>query len=60
MKLDRHEESLECYDKVIEINSDADYAWGAKGDALYMLGRHEESLECFDKAIEINSDGFYA
>ncbi|NMB85951.1 MAG: tetratricopeptide repeat protein [Methanothrix sp.] len=60
-RLNRSEEALLAYEKVIEIGgTDARdnillaNAWSAKGGALAKLGRNNESAAAFDRAIELN------
>jgi tetratricopeptide (TPR) repeat protein len=60
--LGRHEEAIECYDKILYRVKKDPVAYYNKGIALSTLGRHEEAIECYDKAIEINpqySDVYY-
>ena len=52
-ELDKHEESIECYDKAIELDPKYDNAWNNKGIAFHKLGKNEEALKCYDKAIEL-------
>ena len=54
MKLDRHDEALQCLDKALAIDPRDVHAWNYKGAALDMLDRHQEALQCFDKALEID------
>ena len=51
---DNLNESLQNFDKAIEINPRFERAWHNKGVALWSLGRFEEALEAFNKTIEIN------
>ena len=48
-KLGKYEESIECYDKILEIDPRALNAYHNKGVALEKLGKHEEAVKCFDK-----------
>lgn len=52
--LGRYEESIACFDKVLEIDPRDALPWNSKGFSLYKLGRYEESIACFDKALEID------
>ena len=47
---DRYTESIECYDKALEIDEKNISAWDGKGLALEYHG----TIECFDKAVEID------
>ena len=53
-ELDEYTESLEKFDKILELNSQDADIWRFKGSTLYMLGRYDEALEAFDKSLEIN------
>ena len=53
-RLGRHQEELDAYNKVIEINPQYAEAWYNKGVALGRLGRHQDALDAYNKAIEIN------
>src|SRR5712692_5360326 len=58
--LDRYEESVEAYDKAIEVsienteNVDARFYYG-KASALRKLQRYNESLQAYDESIRINT-----
>ncbi len=52
----KYDEAIECYDKVIEINSEDEKAWYNKGLALKEQGKCDEAIECYNKAIEINPE----
>jgi tetratricopeptide (TPR) repeat protein len=56
LNLGKYNEAIECYDKVIKINSNHAGAWNNKGLALGNLGKYNEAIECYDKVIEINSN----
>jgi tetratricopeptide (TPR) repeat protein len=58
--LDRYEEALASFDKVIELNPDDDKAWVKRGQALLKLNRPEESFNSYDKAIELNANNHFA
>ena len=49
-------ESIEMFDKALEINPQFAEAYLSKGVALKMLGKHEEALQMFNKAFEINPE----
>ena len=52
----KHQEAIECLDKILESNPEDAEAWNNKGIALGKLGiigRYQEAIECYDKAIEI-------
>ena len=50
----RHEEAIECYNKVMELNPSFADAWFFKGMSLFELRRYEEALKCYEKAIELD------
>jgi tetratricopeptide (TPR) repeat protein len=47
-------ESIECFDKAIEIDPTNAAIWFQKGYSLAKIGKYREAIECFDKAIEID------
>lgn len=51
--LGQYNESIECYNKAIQINSRDGAAWMGKGEALFALGKYEEAIKCYDKCIEV-------
>ncbi len=57
-KLKRHEEAVQAFDKVNEIQ-DFDYiSWDLRGMSLLALGDNEAALESFDRALLINPDEY--
>jgi tetratricopeptide (TPR) repeat protein len=48
-------ESLQAYEKAIQLNPANEDAWNGKGMALGTLGRYEEALQAFNRATRINS-----
>ncbi|MFQ5863073.1 MAG: tetratricopeptide repeat protein, partial [Candidatus Brocadiales bacterium] len=54
-KLDKHQESLDCFDKALEIDPKHAPAWYNKGVALGKLGRYQGALDSFNKALEIDT-----
>ena len=54
--MNRTEEALECYNKVLEIEpNDADALYN-KGTVLNELGKNDEAEECFAKVNELESN----
>jgi tetratricopeptide (TPR) repeat protein len=51
-RLGHFEESLQCWDKLIEISSGEPRALRGKGDVLATLGRYSEALACYDVSLE--------
>jgi len=52
-QLGRLEESLECYERALEIDGADEQAWYGKGCALHRLGSCRDAIESFDQTIEI-------
>ena len=55
MDLGKYEEAARCFDKVLEIRSDAE-AWYNKGLCFYYLETYKEAIECFNKTLETCQD----
>ena len=51
----RYEESLQAYNKVIQINQQNAVAWNNRGIDLGILGKSDDALQSFLKATSINS-----
>jgi tetratricopeptide (TPR) repeat protein len=49
-----HEEALECFNKIIEIDPEQYRAHIKIGLTLCAMGNHGEAIKCFDKAIQID------
>jgi superkiller protein 3 len=56
LKLGKYNESLQAFNKSLEIKTDYGPAWANKGAALLVLGKYNESLQAYNKAITINSN----
>ena len=54
--MNRTEEALECYNKVLEIEPDDADALYNKGTILNELGKNDEAEECFAKVNELESN----
>jgi superkiller protein 3 len=52
--LGRYNESIEAYNKAIELDQSYGDAWRDEGLAFAVLQRYQESIACFEKAIELN------
>ena len=52
--LRRHEESINYFDRVLEINPKSVLALHRKGSALWYLGRADEANVYYSKALSIN------
>lgn len=51
--LNRFDESIGCYDRVIELQPRAGNAWSGRGAALWELGRFDGALASFNTAIAL-------
>jgi tetratricopeptide (TPR) repeat protein len=51
----RYDESLQAYDKVIQINQQNAAAWNNRGIVLGLLGKSDAALQSFLKATSMNS-----
>lgn len=60
MSLGKLAESIECYDKAIDLNPEYAPAWNYKGIALRRLGKLDESMKCYDTVIAFNPNYIYA
>ena len=49
----KYEEALDCFEKILAIDSGDPDIWNKKGVALRSLGRYDEAIEAFNKALEI-------
>jgi len=49
--MERYEEALQCYDKILEISPTSRKASGYKGLALFKLKRHAEASQCYERAL---------
>jgi len=55
-ELENYQKSLECYDKVLELDPVYVDAWNNKGKVLYELSRFDEALECYDEVLRLDSN----
>jgi tetratricopeptide (TPR) repeat protein len=51
----RYDESLQAYDKVLQIDQQNAAAWNNRGIVLGLLGKSDAALQSFMKATSINS-----
>jgi len=51
----RYDESLQAYDKVVQIDRQNAAAWNNRGIVLGLLGKSDAALQSFMKATSINS-----
>ena len=52
----KYQESLQCFQKIIDSNPDFIPGWIYKGISLEKLGRYEEAIDCYEQAIELHPD----
>lgn len=52
--LDRFDEGIECFNKIIKLKPDDIEAITYKGSALSDSKRYEEAIKCFDISLTIN------
>ncbi len=52
--LGKYNESIEDFDRAIEIDTQNAVAWSNKGAALASMGKYDDALEAFNKTIEID------
>ena len=52
--LGRYDESVRCFDRMLEIDPRQANAWYNKGHSLGNLGRYDESVRYFDRALAID------
>lgn len=50
----KYDESIEAYNKSIELNQEVAAAWKQKGNAFLNLTKYNESLKCYNKAIKLD------
>jgi tetratricopeptide (TPR) repeat protein len=49
-----YNESIEAYDRAIELNQSYAVAWSRKGNALHSLGKYGEAIQSYNKASSID------
>lgn len=55
----KYEDSLEWFDKALEIDQNYDDAWYNKGLTLFRIENYHEANECFDNFLEINHENVH-
>ncbi|MBE8985847.1 tetratricopeptide repeat protein [Nostoc sp. LEGE 12450] len=58
--LQRYQDALEVYEKVVNIRPDYAQGWNGQGKTLYKLKKSKEALAAYDRAIQIKPDYFEA
>lgn len=54
INLNRFDEAIECYDKLLKIYPNYSKGWNNKAFALHNLNRLDEAIECYDEALKID------
>ena len=60
VKLEKYEEAISCYDKIIRLDPQDLKAWSNKGFALINLEEYEEAISCYNQVIRFNSKDYNA
>lgn len=50
-----HEKSIECWNKVVKLNSNYSTGWILMGEEYEKLQNYDKALECYEYALKINS-----
>ncbi|MBB6067772.1 tetratricopeptide (TPR) repeat protein [Methanococcus maripaludis] len=53
-KTKKYNESIFCFEKALDLNSNNKYAWNGLGNSYLLLKNYEKALMCYEKAIEID------
>jgi tetratricopeptide (TPR) repeat protein len=56
----KYEESLEFFDKALDLNPNKFQVLQLKGISLDELGRYEEALEAYDQALKIDPNSIFS
>ncbi|WP_231288456.1 tetratricopeptide repeat protein [Methanococcus maripaludis] len=51
-------ESIDLFEKAIQLNPEESKYWLMKGEALYNLERYEESVDCYNYVINVIEDEY--
>ena len=49
--MEKYEEAIRCYDRILEMSPTSKRAEGYKGMALFKLKRHAEASQCYERAL---------
>ena len=55
----KYEDSIEYFNKVLELDSNYENAWYNKGYSFFYIGNYQEADECFDKFLVLNPENVY-
>ena len=56
IRLEKIEDAIDCFNKVLDNNPKNIIAWKYKGKALIKLTEFKEALNCFDTIIDIKKN----
>jgi tetratricopeptide (TPR) repeat protein len=54
--IQKYDEAIQCFDRVIKIDENNGEAWYNKGLALNILGKYNEAIICYDQTIKIDEN----
>lgn len=60
LDLSMYNESIEAFDKYIELDPQSASAWFNKGRALSLQGKYDEAIKAYDAALKIDRNATYA
>jgi len=52
----KYNESLQAFDKAIELDSNSELAWNSKGNVFDAMGKYDQAITSFDNARQIKND----
>ena len=55
-ELEKYDEALFYYEKVIQIDGNNSDAWNKRGSILFKMGREQDAIRSLEKSIELNPD----
>ena len=58
--IDRFEDAIVVFNKVLSTNADDTYALSFKGSSYDGLGEYEKAIECFDRVLEVDENDEFA
>ena len=55
--LGKYDEAIDCYDRILNLDSKIGLIWINKGNALTKLGKDKDAKKCYEEANNINKAG---
>ncbi len=55
-RMDRNQEAVNVFNRIINIDPNAYYAWNNKADVLFDNQYYENAISCYKEALRINSE----